>query len=179
MHLAAQYLRVVLLFFSYSDKRFLVSSLPLRLNSRNFSSLILLRYQHSFILPPLSVIPVTQSEHLLFIFSPFVSRICFFPFATTWSCFFFFLFFNNSPKSKFKILTKAETQTTPWRSKTKTLPPRALCKRDILPRIQGGARKLLFALCCNLDSRVQELKVTVLVHGLKKKKENTSLPYLL
>lgn len=120
MHLAAQYLRVVLLFFSYGDKRFWS---PLRFDSRNFS------------LSSRSDVSFPSSSRLLSVFYRSHDQSAFCPSLSDHLCFnfFFVLFFPFFPlrvhKSSFKPFSreskvpdfdKSRSTDKPLRSETKT-----------------------------------------------------------
>lgn len=142
--------RLAILFIQWQEVFGLLSAAPAWLKEFLLSYPARIR---AFLHPSTSfcLLPVTQSEHLLFIFSLFVSRIFFFPLLGHRA-----RFFKQISQVKVQDSDKNRSTNNPLEIQNKTLPPCALCKRDILSRIQGGVRKLVFALCCNLDSRVQK-----------------------
>lgn len=119
MHLAAQYLRVVLLFFSYGDKRFWSR---LRFDSRNFSSLP--AQMSAFPHPPVSFL--SSTGHTIRAPSVHLSQIT----SVSISFLFCFLFFSLrvhkssfkpfSHESKVQDFDKSRSTDKPLRSETKT-----------------------------------------------------------
>lgn len=142
MHLAAQYLRVALLFFSYGDKRFLVSA-PV-FDSRNFSSLP--ARMSAFPHPPVSFL--SSTGHTIRAPSVHLSQIT----SVSISFLFSFVFFSLrvhkssfkpfSHESKVQVFWQKQKHWQAFELRNKNLPRCALCKRDILLRMRGGARKL-------------------------------------
>lgn len=141
MHLAAQYLRVVLLFFSYSDKRFWCFSSLLRLDSRNLSSLPV-RHQPSLISLFFFFFGHSDKMHWVFFFlselPPSISLVL--------PMYLWLVFFRQRTHSYFEPFFLSHSYSFEQRKRkqgsqiqNRTLPLCALCKRDILLRILDGA----------------------------------------
>lgn len=132
--------RLAILFIRWQEVFGLGSGL-----TQGISPLFPLGCQLSLIRPsPFCLPPVTRSEHLqsIFLRSPLFQFLFCFLFFSFHSGYIKALLSRSLMSQRFKIFWQKQKHWQAFELRNKNLPRCALCKRDILLRMRGGARKL-------------------------------------